>query len=72
MGERIADAKRATYARRGDRLWLLGTTLLFLVPSLILFTVRLYVVGGVWLAFWLAYVLFVARYFPRVQTPPKT
>jgi hypothetical protein len=56
------------YARRGDRLWLLGVTFLFLDPSLILFTVRLVVVGAAWFALWLAYLVFVIRYFPRVRT----
>ena len=51
-----------------DRLWLLGYTMLLLVPSLILFSVRLLAVGSVWLALWLAYVLFLIRNFPRVQT----
>ena len=41
VGDRIADAQRAMYSRRGDRFWLLGYTLLFLDPSLILFTVGL-------------------------------
>jgi len=68
MGERNGDAERATYARRGDRLWLLGTTLLFLCPSLVLFTIGMYLVGAVWLVLWLSYLLFVSRYFPRVQT----
>lgn len=71
MGNRIAEADRAAYARRADRLWLLGTTLLFLVPSLILFTVSLVAVGLVWLVLWLGYVLFAVLYFPRVQTPRK-
>jgi hypothetical protein len=68
LGGRIEDSERTVYARRGDRLWLLGYTLLFLVPSLILFTVGLLLVGSAWLALWLAYVVFVVRYFPRVQT----
>ena len=68
LGSRIDDAERALYSRRGDRFWLLGDTLLFLVPSLILFTVRLHVVGSVWFALWLVYLLFVIRYFPKVQT----
>ena len=55
-------------SRCGDRLWLLGSVLLFLAPSLILFTVRLLAVASVWFALWLVYVLFVIRYFPRVQT----
>jgi len=68
LGDRIDEADRFVYARRADRSWLIGYSLLFLVPSLILFTVNLLLVGGVWLALWLVYVGFVARYFPRVQT----
>jgi hypothetical protein len=71
-GRRIDDAERARYSRRGDRFWLLGYTLLFLDPSLILFSVGLVVVGSTWLALWLVYVLFVIRYFPRVQTSQKS
>ena len=71
LGGRIDDAERARYSRRGDRFWLLGYTLLFLDPSLILFSVGLVVVGSVWFALWLVYVLFVIRYFPRVQTSQK-
>ena len=67
LGSRIDDAERALYSRRGDRFWLLGDTLLFLVPSLILFTVGLLTVGSAWFAHWLVYLLFVIRYFPRVQ-----
>jgi hypothetical protein len=37
-----------------------------------LFTVELLVVGSVWLALWLAYLIFVFRYFPRVQTAQKS
>ena len=68
LGSRIDHPERAKYSRRGDRLWLLGCVLLFLTPSLILFTVRLLAVASVWFALWLVYVLFVIRYFPRVQT----
>jgi hypothetical protein len=68
LGSRIDDAERALYSRRADRFWLLGYTLLFLGPSLILFSVGLLAVGSVWLALWLVYFLFVIRYFPRVQT----
>jgi hypothetical protein len=72
LGSRIDDADRARYSRRGDRFWLLGYTLLFLDPSLILFSVRLIAVGVAWLALWLVYVLFLIRYFPRVQTAQKS
>jgi hypothetical protein len=71
LGGRIADAERAQYSRRGDRFWLLGCILLFLAPSLILLTVRLLAVASMWFALWLVYVLFVIRYFPRVQTARK-
>ena len=72
IGGRIGDAERATYSRRGDRFWLLGCVLLFLAPSMILFTVRLVAVASVWFALWLVYVLFVLRHFPRVRTARNT
>ena len=72
LGGRIDAAERAQYSRRGDRFWLLGCMLLFLAPSLILFTVRLLAVASAWFALWLIYVLFVISYFPRVQTPGKS
>jgi hypothetical protein len=72
LGSRIDDAERALYSRRGDRFWLLGYTLLFLDPSLILFSVGLLAVGSAWFALWLVYLLFVIRYFPRVQTARKS
>jgi hypothetical protein len=72
LGSRIDDAERALYSRRGDRFWLLGYTLLFLDPSLILFSLRLRVVGSVWFALWLVYALFVIRYFPKIQRPRKS
>lgn len=64
----IDDAVRALYARRGDRFWLLGYTLLFFAPSLILISIGLLIVGLVWLALWLVYLLFVIRHFPKLQT----
>ena len=68
LRDRIADADRDRYAASGDRLWLLGSTLMFLAPSMVLFTIRLAAVGAAWLALWLGYLVFVARYFPRVRT----
>ena len=62
------DGERARYSRRGDRFWLVGYTLLFLAPTLILFTIGLLVVACVWLALWLVYLVFVVLYFPRMQT----
>jgi hypothetical protein len=72
LGDRIDRAERVQYSRRGDRFWLLGCVLLFLAPSVILFTVRLLAVASAWFALWLVYVLFVIRYFPRVQTAGKS
>ena len=69
---RIDDSGRAGYSRQGDRFWLLGYTLLFLAPSLILFSVGLFAVGSTWFALWLLYLLFVIRHFPRIQTAPKS
>jgi O-antigen/teichoic acid export membrane protein len=68
LGGRIDGAERARYSRRGDRLWLLGCVVLFLAPSLVLFTVGLLAVASAWFALWLVYLLFVIRHFPRVQT----
>ena len=66
---RIPEVERALHSRRGDRFWLAGYSLMFLAPTLVLFLVGLDVVAAVWLALWLAYVLFVIRLFPRAQTP---
>ena len=71
LGGRIDDAAKAQYARRGDRFWLLGCVMLFLTPSMILFTVGLLAVASAWFALWLVYLLFVIRIFPRVQTQGK-
>lgn len=68
LGDRITDAARNQYARRGDRVWLLGCVLLFLAPSLILLTVKLLAVASTWFALWLVYLIFVIRNFPRIQT----
>jgi hypothetical protein len=67
LGSRIDDVQRALSFRRGDRFWLLGDTLLFLAPSLVLFSLGLLAVGSAWFALWLGYVLFVIRCFPKVQ-----
>ena len=72
LGGRIDDVERTQYSRRGDRVWLLGCILLFLAPSLILFTVRLLAVASMWFALWLVYVLFVIRNFPRVHNAWKS
>lgn len=68
LGGRIDDAERARYSYRGDRFWLLGCTLLFLDPSLVLLSVGLLFVGSAWFVLWLTYVLFVMRFFPHIET----
>jgi hypothetical protein len=70
LSGRMDDVVRVRYSRRGDRLWLLGYSLLLLAPSVVLASVRLFAVGGAWFVLWLGFVLFVAGYFPRVQTRP--
>jgi hypothetical protein len=72
LGSRIEEAERDLYSQRGDRFWLLGYTLLFLDPSLILFSLGLLAVAAVWFALWLVYLLFVVRYFPKIQTARRT
>ena len=67
LGDRMDDAARARYASRADRFWMIGYTLLFLAPSMVLVTVGLLLVGATWFALWLAYVLFSIRAFPRVR-----
>jgi hypothetical protein len=69
LGGPISDTERTLLARRADRFWLLGYTTMFLAPSLVLFLIGLRIVASVWLAFWLLYLFFVVRFFPRMQTP---
>src|SRR5262249_49675591 len=64
----IDAAERALHSRRADRFWLLGYTLMFLAPSLILFSVKLSLVAWVGFALWVLSLLFVIRNFPGIQT----
>ena len=66
---RINEVERAVHSRRGDGFWLIGLSMMFLAPCLVLLLVQLRTVAVVWIALWLAYVLFVIRLFPRAQTP---
>ena len=68
----MSDTERTLHARRADRFWLLGYTTMFLAPSLVLFLIGLQAVASIWLAFWLVYLFFVVRYFPRIQTPRES
>jgi hypothetical protein len=72
LAGRTSETERARHARRADRFWLLGYTLMFLAPSLVLFSVGLVAVAIVWVALWLVYLFFMIRYFPSVQTPPTS
>ena len=72
LSGRINDSDRAKYSQRGDRIWLVGYSLLFLAPSLILFSIGLLAVGSVWFVLWLVNLVFVIRHFPRVQTAAKS
>jgi hypothetical protein len=67
VGNRFDESERALHSRRGDRFWLVGYTLLFLTPSLILFAIGLRAVASAWIALWLVYLVVVVRYFPRIQ-----
>jgi hypothetical protein len=67
VGGVLEEAQRDRYCRRGDCFWLLGCVMLFLAPSLILFTVGLFEVAAVWFLLWLSYLLFAMRIFPRVS-----
>ena len=68
---RFDEAERSRYARRADRLWLVGYTLLFLVPTMILVTVGLFVVASAWFLLWLAYLVFAIREYPKIETMLK-
>ena len=72
LSSRLDEKKRAQYGRRADLLWSMGYSLLFFAPVLILFAVGLVVVGAIWLALWIAYIVFALRNFPSLLTPPKT
>jgi hypothetical protein len=61
-----ASDEQLRYSRRGDRFWLIGYTLLFLAPTLILFSIGLRYVACVWLALWVVYLVFVFLYFPKM------
>ena len=71
LGTRFGEAERATYQHRADRLWVVGYTLMFFVPSLILVTVGLFAVASVWFVLWLAYLVLEIRHFPKIETKVK-
>jgi hypothetical protein len=68
---RFDEVERSRYAHRADRLWLVGYTLLFLVPTMILVTVGLFGVAATWFLLWLAYLVFQVREYPKIETMLK-
>jgi hypothetical protein len=68
---RFDEIERSRYARRADRLWPVGYTLLFLVPTMSLVTGGLFVVASAWFLLWLAYLVFAIREYPKIETMLK-
>jgi hypothetical protein len=68
LGGQMSEADKTLHARRADRFWLLGYTMMFLAPSLVLFLIGLHAVASVWLGLWLMYLFFAIRYFPKIQS----
>lgn len=66
--ESFEDRTRRSYGRRADTLWFVGYLLLFLSPSLVLFAVRLQLVGAIWFVLWLGSLLWGLANFPRLRT----
>ena len=60
-------AKSSTLLGRAQGLWLLGYSLFLLEPSLILFTIRLYIVALIWLGLWLSYLGLTLREYRKAQ-----
>lgn len=69
LKERGNGSDSGRIARRADRFWFLGYTMMFLAPSLVLSLIGLYAVAAVWFGLWLVYVLFAIRYFPKFRSP---
>jgi hypothetical protein len=67
----INEDSRWALGRRGDDFWGAGYYLLFLSPSLILFTVGLTVVGTAWLGLWALALLWGIRNFPSLRRQRK-
>jgi hypothetical protein len=55
---------------KAEAFWLIGYSLLLLEPSLILFTVKLWVVGAYALALWFSYLFLTGLQF-RIQTKKR-
>ena len=55
------------YRRRADWVWQVGFALFLLQPSLILFSVGLFVVASFFLALWLLYFILIVKVFRETQ-----
>ena len=58
-------AESLAIQRKGDLFWLVGYTVLLLEPTLILLTVRLWIVALAWLALWLSYIYLTLREYRK-------
>jgi hypothetical protein len=58
-------AESLAIQRKGDLCWLVGYTVLLLEPTLILLTVRLWVVALAWLALWFSYIYLTLREYRK-------
>lgn len=68
IGASVDDEARARRdATRADGLWLLGTLLLFLAPSLVLWTLGLTGVAGAWFVLWVIYIGVAIRQYPMIR-----
>jgi hypothetical protein len=72
LPDRIDERTRQQYARRGDALWTIGYMLLYLSPSLILFSVGLDVVGAFWFGLWLVSLVWALRDARRMWSKPPS
>jgi len=52
----LNSAESGAIQRRGDLFWLIGYSVLLFEPTLILLTVRLWIVALAWMALWLSYI----------------
>ena len=52
----LNSAESVAIQRKGDLFWLIGYSVLLLEPTLILLTVRLWIVALAWMALWLSYI----------------
>ncbi|HTM45362.1 MAG TPA: hypothetical protein VL137_10430 [Polyangiaceae bacterium] len=69
LGAWVPEHERSHHARRAETFWALGYSVMFLTPSLVLFSIGLLVVAAIWLTLWLVYLIFVIHSYPKALTP---